>query len=139
MEGGSNSKTLISAEVEIIGTVKSAGSIQIDGKLDGDLNCTGDAVIGQGAVIKGNLNVNSVTVSGTLNGNVSAKDRIEMKSSAKVVGDIKAKRLAVEDGVSFVGKSEVNPTGATSAPAPAAQPEKKIEPQVGDKPSYAKN
>jgi len=115
MEGAKNSQSVISEEVEITGTVKSAGSIRIDGKLDGDLNCSGDATIGESATLKGNVHVNSVVIAGTLNGNVSAKDRIEMKSTARVNGDIKAKRLAVEDGVTFVGKSEVNPSGASTA------------------------
>ena len=46
------------------------------------------------------------------NGNITAKDRIEMKSSARVTGDIKSKRLAVEDGVTFIGRSEVNPSAS---------------------------
>jgi cytoskeletal protein CcmA (bactofilin family) len=117
MENTASTQTVVSSEVEITGTVKSSGSIRIDGKLDGDLNCTGDATIGNSANIKGNMNVNSVSIAGTVNGNITAKDRIEMKSSARVMGDIKAKRLAVEDGVTFVGKSEVNPSGSAAAPA----------------------
>jgi len=105
-------QSVISNEVEIIGTIKSSGSVRIDGKLEGELHCTGDAVIGKTAQIKGNLAVSSVSIEGTINGNVVAKDRIEMKSSARVHGDIKAKRLSVEDGVTFIGRSEVNPTNS---------------------------
>ena len=112
-------QSVIAADVEITGTIKSTGSVRIDGKLDGELNCTGDAVIGKSATIKGNLAVNSATVEGTIQGNVTAQDRIEMKSSARVTGDIKAKRLSVEDGVTFIGRSEVNPSGATSPIASA--------------------
>jgi len=93
--------------------------VRVDGKLDGELNCTGDAVIGKSATIKGNLAVNSATIEGTIHGNVTAQDRIEMKSSARVTGDIKAKRLSVEDGVTFIGRSEVNPSGAASPIASA--------------------
>jgi cytoskeletal protein CcmA (bactofilin family) len=107
-------QSVIAGDVEITGTIKSTGSVRLDGKLDGELHCTGDAVIGKSAVIKGNLTVNAVSIEGTINGNVTAKDRIEMKSSARVTGDIKAKRLSVEDGVTFVGRSEVNPSSAPS-------------------------
>ena len=113
-------KSVISQDVEIIGQIRSSGSIEVNGKLDGELSAQGDAVIGKTAVVKGNLSVNSISVAGTINGNITAKDRIELKSSAKVMGDIKAKRLAVEDGVTFVGKSEVNPSGGLT---PAASPE----------------
>ena len=121
MENGGN-PSKISSEVEITGTVKTSGNIQIDGKLSGDLDCTGDATIGKTASIKGNLNVNSISVAGAVTGNIMAKDRIEMKSSARVQGDIKAKRLAVEDGVSFVGKSEVNPSGGPPPSTPQTPP-----------------
>lgn len=104
-------KSVISAEVEIHGTIKTSGSIQIDGRVEGEIISQGDVLLGKSGTIKGNLNVNSISVSGTIQGNISAKDRIELKSTARLMGDIKAKRLAVEDGVTFVGKSEVNPTG----------------------------
>jgi len=107
----------IAKDVEITGTIKSSGAVQIDGKLDGELHCQGDITIGQTAVIKGNINSNSVVVQGTVNGNIVAKDKIDMKSTARVTGDIKSKRLAVEDGVTFVGKSEVNPSGAAASAA----------------------
>lgn len=114
-------QSVIAKDVEITGTVKSGGSVHIDGKLDGELICQGDARVGQGAQIKGNLNANAIVVEGSIQGNLTAKDKIEMKSTAKVVGDIQSKRLAVEDGVTFMGKSEVNPGGSTdSAAAPAA-------------------
>ena len=119
-----NTQTIISSDVQITGTIKSSGPIRIDGKLEGDLVCAADAVIGRSAVIKGGLQVNSIVVEGTVQGNITAKDKIDMKSTAKVHGDIVAKRLAVEDGVTFIGRSEVNPTGSVSAAAgaPAAAP-----------------
>lgn len=119
MEGERTTNSIIAEDIEIQGSVKCASNVQIDGKLNGDLNCTGNAVIGSTANIKGNLTVDSVTVHGTINGNITAKDRIEMKATAKLTGDIRAKRLTVEDGVTFVGKSEVNPSGAAGGrPAP---------------------
>ena len=113
-----NSESTISNEVEITGTIMSSGSVRFDGKLEGEMQCAGDATIGKTASIKGNLDVNSIVVEGTVQGNITAKDKIELKQSAKVTGDIKSKRLAVEDGVTFVGRSEVNPSGSV----PPAQP-----------------
>jgi cytoskeletal protein CcmA (bactofilin family) len=112
MNGDQAAKTVIAEDVEIVGSVKSTGDIHLSGKLSGDLTCNGNATIGQSANIKGNISADSTTISGQVNGNVSAKDRIEMKATARVNGDIRAKRLTVEDGVTFVGKSEVNPSGS---------------------------
>jgi cytoskeletal protein CcmA (bactofilin family) len=120
MSTGQESQSVITADVEITGAVKSSGAIRIEGKLEGDLNCSADAVIGKSATIKGNISVNSVTIEGAVQGNVAAKDKIDMKSTARVTGDISAKRLAVEDGVTFVGKSEVNPSKTPSAAPPSS-------------------
>ena len=119
MDNSTTPQSVISKEVEITGTIKSSGSIRVDGKLEGELHCTGDAIVGPSAQIKGNMMVSSASVEGSVQGNITAKDRIEMKSTARVNGDIRAKRLSVEDGVTFVGRSEVNPS---SSPLSAAAP-----------------
>ena len=120
METDKTPKTLIAEDIEITGSIKSASHIQFDGKLNGDLDCAGTATLGKSAVVKGNINAEAVSISGSITGNITVKDRIEMKSTARVQGDIRAKRLTVEDGVTFIGKSEVNPAGITaSGPAPS--------------------
>ena len=113
-------KTIIADDVEVVGSIKSASNIQIDGKLNGDLNCSGNAMLGTSCSIKGNVNVKSTTVNGQVNGNITAKDKIELKASARVTGDIRAKRLTVEDGVSFIGKAEVTPS-SSGKPAESVQ------------------
>ena len=123
METNSASETIISSEVEIIGTIKTSGSVQFNGQLEGDLQSEGDATIGKSAEVKGNLAGNSISIAGSVNGNVTAKDRIQMLATARVHGDIKAKRLTVEDGVTFIGRSEVNPSGQpVSGSSPSAAP-----------------
>jgi cytoskeletal protein CcmA (bactofilin family) len=109
--GTQQTKSIIGEDVEIVGSIKCASNIQIDGKLSGDLACNGNALIGNKATIKGNITVESITIMGQVNGNVTARDRIELKSTTRLNGDIRAKRLTVEDGVTFIGKSEVNPSG----------------------------
>ena len=131
MDQPTGNQSVIAADVEISGTIKSASPIRLDGKLTGDLECAADATIGNKAVVKGNLTVNSISVAGQVNGNITARDRIEMKSTARVMGDIKAKRLAVEDGVTFVGKSEVNPSGPGAAAAPAPEAARAEEAKPG--------
>lgn len=127
-------KTVIADDVEVVGSIKCASNIHIDGKLNGDLSCSGDVTIGNSASIKGNMSVSSVSIEGTVNGNVTAKDRIQLKSTARMNGDIRAKRLTVEDGVTFVGKSEVNPAGAPAARAPeeSKSPVQEISPTGGE-------
>ena len=117
-------ESVIGADVEIIGTIKSNGSVRLDGKLDGELLCGGNAILGKSAQVKGNVTATSVSIEGKINGNILAKDKIEMKATATVNGDIKARRLSVEDGVTFVGRSEVNPNAQPVPPPPPGVPQR---------------
>ena len=107
-------QSVITSEVEIKGSIKSTGSVRMDGKLDGDLSSQGDAILGKTATMKGNISGSNVVIEGTINGSITAKDKIEMKAAARITGDIKSKRLAVEDGVTFLGKADVNPGGSSA-------------------------
>ena len=118
----SNSKNVLNSDVEIKGTLKFAGELTFDGKLDGDITSEGILNVGDNAVIKGNLNVSSVVLRGKINGNVTAREKIEIKTKTELFGDIRAPRLVIEEGVTFVGKSEVNPNKATPAPPPTPRP-----------------
>ena len=109
MDNNESPQSVISNDIEIIGTIKGTGSVRIDGKLEGELHCGGDAVIGPSAQITGNIVVNSVSIEGSVQGNVTAKDRIEIKAKTELFGDIRAAKLAIEEGVTFEGKTEVNP------------------------------
>jgi cytoskeletal protein CcmA (bactofilin family) len=111
-------QSVITSEVEIKGVIKSAGSVRMDGKLDGDLASQGDSILGKTATMKGNISGNNVVIEGTINGTIAAKDKIEMKAAARITGDIKSRRLAVEDGVTFIGKADVNPNSGSAAGMP---------------------
>ena len=118
---GTGSKNVLSSDVEISGTLKFAGELTFEGKLEGDIVSDGTLQLGDSTVINGNVNVTSVVVRGKVNGNITAKDKIEIKSKAELFGDIKSSKLVIEEGVTFVGKTEVNPNKATPSAAPASR------------------
>ena len=105
----SNSKNVLNSDVDIKGTLKFSGELTFDGKLDGDISSEGTLNLGDNAVIKGNINATSVIVRGKITGNVVAREKIDIKARTELFGDIKAPRLAIEEGVTFVGKTDVNP------------------------------
>src|SRR3954447_10556409 len=111
----SNSKNVLNSDVELKGTLKFSGELAFDGKLDGEINSDAALHLGDNAIIKGNINVNTVVVRGKINGNVTAREKIDIKSKTELFGDIRAPKLVIEEGVTFVGKSEVNPNKVTPA------------------------
>jgi cytoskeletal protein CcmA (bactofilin family) len=115
------SKNTLSSDVEIKGNIKFSGELNFDGKLEGDIHSDGSLQLGDNAVINGNVHVSSIVVRGKLTGNVTAKDKIEIKSKTELFGDISSSKLSIEEGVTFVGKTEVNPNKVAPTQAPAGK------------------
>jgi cytoskeletal protein CcmA (bactofilin family) len=113
-----STRNVLSSDVEIKGTVKFTNDLVVDGKIDGEIHSNGSLTVGENARIKAEIKTATVIVYGKVHGNLTASDRVELKSSAEVIGDIKAKTLSIEAGAIFIGKSTVgNP-----ATPPAASP-----------------
>src|SRR3954463_14272058 len=113
-----SSKNVLNSDVEIKGNLRFAGELTFEGKLEGEINSEGTLLLGDSAVVNGNINVGSVVVRGKVNGNVSAKDKIDIKAKSELFGDIRASKLVIEEGITFVGRTEVNPNKvAPTAPA----------------------
>jgi cytoskeletal protein CcmA (bactofilin family) len=114
-----NSKNVLGSDVEIKGNIKFTGELTFDGKLDGEVHTDGTLHLGDSAVVNGNISAQTVIVRGKITGNINAKDKIEIKGKTELFGDIRAAKLAIEEGVTFVGKTEVNPNKvAPTAPPP---------------------
>jgi cytoskeletal protein CcmA (bactofilin family) len=116
-----NSKNVLGSDVEIKGNVKFSGELTFEGKLDGEINTDGTLNLGDTAMITGNINAQSVIVRGKITGNINAKEKIEIKTKSELFGDIRSSKLVVEEGVTFVGKTEVNPN-KVSPTAPVLRP-----------------
>ena len=116
---GNSSKNVLASDVEVKGNLRFTGELAFDGKLDGEIHSDGSLNLGENAVVNGNIGVNSVVLRSKVTGNITAKDKIDIKSKAELFGDIRAAKLVIEEGVTFVGKTEVNPNKAVPTP-PAA-------------------
>jgi cytoskeletal protein CcmA (bactofilin family) len=130
MESAMNtSKNVLNTDVEIKGNLKFSGELVFDGKLDGEISTDGVLNLGENATVNGNISAQSVVLRGKVNGNITAKEKIDIKSKAELFGDIRSTKLVIEEGVTFVGKTEVNPNKVTPAAAPkTTEPAKSAEP-----------
>ncbi len=116
MSTNNASKNVLNSDVEIKGNLKFTGELTFDGKLDGEIHGDGVLNLGDGAVINGNITAQSVNVRGKVTGNITAKEKVDIKSKAELFGDIRATKLVIEEGVTYVGKTEVNPNKVSPTP-----------------------
>jgi len=106
-----NQKNLLSSDVEIKGSIKFQNELTVDGKIEGEISSPGVLTVGENSEIKGEIKTKSVTVFGKVHGNITVDERCELKGRSVLYGDLKATRLVIEEGATFVGKSEVTPKG----------------------------
>ena len=85
------------------GQLSFQGPARIDGKVDGEIHCQGTLTIGEDAEVKANITGQVVVIRGKVEGNVTAKERIELLAPARLIGNINAPRLIITEGVVFDG------------------------------------
>jgi cytoskeletal protein CcmA (bactofilin family) len=109
----------ISKSVIIQGNVISAVDLTIDGQVEGTIELGGqNLTVGAGATILADLKAPSIIISGAVTGNVTATERIEIRETGSVDGDLTAPRLAVRDGATLRGRIDT----IAAAPAKSVQP-----------------
>jgi len=87
----------------VAGQLTFQGSARIDGKVDGEVNCQGTLTIGEEAEVKAKITGQVVIIRGKVEGNVTAKERIELLAPARLIGNIDAPRLIITAGVVLHG------------------------------------
>lgn len=103
----SSDTTFISAECHITGSVTINGNARIDGKIEGSIHATGDLVIGASAVLKADIEANTVSIAGEVRGNIKTTDLLELNATAQLFGDICTRQFKVDQGAHFTGTSQL--------------------------------
>jgi cytoskeletal protein CcmA (bactofilin family) len=130
----SSAPSIISSDLIVNGTLSSSGDIQIDGKVEGNVNSAG-LVIGDKACIEGDVMAEDVTVRGRVKGSIRAR-KVLLASTCHVEGDILHEAFAVETGAFFEGncrhadnpladeatRNDRRSAAVTNSPAPAPAP-----------------
>jgi len=98
----------IGKSVSIKGELSGNEDIYVDGQLDGSIQLPGNSVtVGPNGRVKADITARNLTIGGTLDGNVHASERTELRKTAVVNGDVQTRRIAIEEGAYFKGKLEI--------------------------------
>lgn len=116
--------TLIGKGVVVEGVLNSQGDVQINGQFSGEIDMAGDLIIGEHAKVKAEIEATNIYVAGEVEGNISAKEKLEILETGRVNGDVNSQALSIEPGGILKGSSEMQ---ETSEEQPAAKPTFEVE------------
>jgi len=94
-------------DTEFEGKLSFTGAVRIDGKLSGEIFSSGTLIVGESAVIKAQIHIADMVISGEVHGDIFAEKKIEITVPGKLFGNIKTPKLVLEEGVVFEGNCKM--------------------------------
>jgi len=99
--------TLIGPDTSLRGSYHSKNSVRVDGEIYGNIASEDGVIIGEKGMVRGNITARAVVISGKVKGNVTAYQRLEIRSTAQVEGDLSTPALFIEEGALFEGNCQM--------------------------------
>lgn len=109
--------TIIGMTAECEGDFKADGSIRIDGTVNGNVIVTDTVIVGASGCINGDINAKKVIIGGEVYGNLNVPEKVELTSTARVIGDITTGGLVIDEKAIFQGRCDMN-QDASKRPKP---------------------
>jgi len=109
----------IGKSVVIKGELSGSEDLYVDGNVEGNIELRNHSLtVGPNGNVKANVSAKSVVIQGKLDGSVNASERVELRKSAVVTGDVTTQRIAIEEGAFLKGKIDIQKeAGKAAAPA----------------------
>ena len=100
--------TVIGSSIVVDGEISGEEPITILGTVKGKVAVAQGVVVEAGVTVEADIEGQTVTVSGKVTGNVTAREKLELRPESKMVGNAKAPRIVVADGASFKGNVDMD-------------------------------
>jgi cytoskeletal protein CcmA (bactofilin family) len=95
--------SIVDQGCELEGRITFAGTLVLNGRFKGEIHSSGTLLVGQTGNVQAEMEVDVLIVSGQITGNIIARERVELKGTARIFGDIVTPVLVLEEGVIFDG------------------------------------
>ena len=107
--------TILAPDAIFKGEITIAGPLKLLGVLEGSLRGKGDVVVGPSARCAASLEADTITVEGVVEGDIMAREKLQLGPKANVQGDVTAAALMVAEGATFAGRVSVGPEAVAAA------------------------
>jgi cytoskeletal protein CcmA (bactofilin family) len=116
--------TILGPESSFEGKLSFQGTVRIDGRFSGEVVTQDVLVVGEGAVVKAELDVGSIVINGEVQGNIRARQAVEIHAPGKLKGNVETPKLVIDAGVVFEGSCKMEnlgqPKGSSTTPPTAS-------------------
>lgn len=102
-----STESIISEDCVFSGNITTKGCIKIEGVVEGNINASKEVFVAKTARVNGDITCEKCVIYGSVNGNITAADIVEIMSIGCVCGDIKTSRISIEDGGFLSGKVDM--------------------------------
>src|SRR5260221_9055605 len=115
----SQEQATIGKALVVKGEVTGSESLYVDGRVEGAINLPGNRVtVGRNGQVQADITAREIVVLGAVTGNLTASDRVEVRSEGSLTGDVSCQRISIEDGAFFKGGIDVRkPAGKENGSA----------------------
>ena len=111
--------SIIGPGMRVFGDCETDGTIRIEGIVEGSVRAGKAVVVGKDGVVSGDISTQDAVILGTVNGTLVAESRLELQATSRIEGDVRARRLQLEEGAIFNGTVHMGEsTGRSGAPTP---------------------
>ena len=101
-------KTVLGPSIEIEGEIESGEDLVIQGAVKGRIVSHEALTVERSGLVEAQIKTKTISVNGTLTGNVEASERIKLEKEAKMVGDVKSPKVLIVEGASFKGHIDMD-------------------------------
>ena len=107
--------TTVDASSEFTGSLKTQKAVQIDGKVEGDVDCGATVTIGNSGKVTARIRAEAVLIDGEVHGDIEARTEITLRKTARVFGDLKTEGIVIERGAKVEGQITIGPSSRADA------------------------
>ncbi|MFQ5746805.1 MAG: polymer-forming cytoskeletal protein [Gemmatimonadota bacterium] len=129
--------SIIGPGMKVVGDCSSDGTIRVEGQVEGAVRAAKSVVVGKDGVVIGDISTQDAIIAGRVNGSLAAESRVELQATCHIEGDIRSRRVKLDEGGQVDGRLHMGGGGRKKAATAASASGVRTDPGAGPEPGAA--